>query len=78
MLKSSPPNFCKLWAETFNITLISCKDFCTSMVAPTKALKARWTPKIIPALAPKAITRALDASKDLLNSFTCPVIRPRG
>ena len=31
-----------------------------------------------PADAPKAITRALEASRDLLNSLAAPVILPRG
>ena len=57
---------------------MSCKDFCTSIVEVTRALKALSSPKIIPALAPKAITRALEASNDFENSLTFPVIRPRG
>ena len=47
------------------------------VICDIKLEKAFSTAKIAPADAPKATTRALDASKLLLNSETCPVILPR-
>ena len=57
---------------------MSARDFCTSIVDVTNASKALFKPNKTVALAPNAITRALAASKDLLNSETCPVILPNG
>ena len=54
-------------------TLTSSNAFSTFMVLVTKPLKARSICMMIPADAPKATTRALDASRDLVNSSALTV-----
>jgi hypothetical protein len=67
----------KLEEDKPSKTFISASFFSTSTVDVTREDRAFSTAKIAPAEAPKAITRALDASKLLLNSETCPVILPK-
>ena len=67
-----------LWVDAFNTTLISAILFSTSIVEATISLKALPKAYTAPAEAPNAKTRALDASKDLSNSDTFPVILPKG
>jgi len=57
---------------------MSFKDFSTSIAALTVAVKAFLTANIAPAEAPKAKTRAFEASKDFSNSPSCPFILPSG
>ena len=60
------------------MTLISANVFSNLTVSATSPLNASLTALIIPTDAPKAITRALDASKDLVNSLAWAVILPNG
>ena len=78
ILNNSDPNFDRSEEEAFKTTLISAKLFSTSMVAVTISLKALVIPYTAPADAPNAKTRALEASSDLLNSDTLPLILPNG
>ena len=72
------PNLCKDAFDTSSTTLTSAKVFSNLTVSATRFLNASDIPFIIPTEAPKAITRALEASRDLVNSLADPVIRPRG
>ena len=60
------------------ITPILAKDASTLIVLETSAPKASESLFITATEAPKAKTRALDASKDFLNSVAWPVIFPSG
>ena len=57
---------------------MSCSVFSNFTVSATKNLKESVIPLIIPTEAPKAITLALEASSDFVNSLADAVILPRG
>ena len=67
------PNFARFLVEAFMTTLTSAIAFSTLIAEDTIAFKARSTTIINPADAPKAMTRAFEASKDLLNSSALTV-----
>ena len=60
------------------MTFMSAITFWNFIVSATKPLKALVTALIIPTEAPKAITRAFEASNDLVNSLAEAVILPKG
>ena len=72
------PNCCICWFDKLSTTLISAKVFSKATASETKALNESLIPSSIATDAPNAITRALEASKDLVNSFADALILPRG
>ena len=72
------PNCCNSCCVPPRITPILAKDASTLIVLETSAPKASESLFITATDAPKAKTRALDASKDFLNSVAWPVILPSG
>ena len=75
---NSDPKRVRLFELSCRSTLISVRAFSTAIDSFTKEPNAFWTPLITPTAAPKAITRATEASIDFWNSPTLPVMRPKG
>ena len=78
MLNKSFPNSLSLFPVTPKIVFISVRDLSTSIADETIPLRAAETAPIAATDAPKAITRAFEASKDFSNSPSCPLILPKG
>ena len=64
------------FCEAPKTILMSVNFFSTLIVVATKDLKALLIPLITPTLAPNAITRALEASIDFVNSSASALILP--